>query len=182
LHLVFTSLNSLCFDYVILTGKTAIFEMAMARFFTVDLQNNRQVRALCRQPQISRHRKIVYMAPSKALCEERFNDWSMRLRSLNLGIQVSLITGDGDPGDAFRDLSASHLVVTTPEKFDSLSRRWPETFYLFASIKLYLVDEAHMVADEGRGSCLESVLCRTRTIQRAASQVQVTSQELATSR
>jgi ATP-dependent DNA helicase HFM1/MER3 len=122
------------------------------------------------------------MAPSKALCEERFNDWSMRLRSLNLGIQVSLITGDGDPGNAFRDLSASHLVVTTPEKFDSLSRRWPETFYLFASIKLYLVDEAHMVADEGRGSCLESVLCRTRTIQRAASQVQVTSQELATSR
>jgi replicative superfamily II helicase len=122
------------------------------------------------------------MAPNKALCEERFEDWSKRLESLHLGIKVALITGDGDPGDAFRHLSASHLIVTTPEKFDSLTRRWPENFYLFASIKLYLIDEVHLVADESRGCCLESVLCRTRTIQRAACRIQVTDEELATSR
>lgn len=150
----------------------------MARFFTTDLQANRHAHP----SNISRKRKIVYMAPNKALCEERFEDWSKRLESLRLGIQVALITGDGDPGDAFRDLSASHLVVTTPEKFDSLTRRWPESFFLFASIKLYLVDEVHLVADESRGCCLESVLCRTKTIQRAAYRVQVTDEGLATSR
>lgn len=163
-------------------GKTALFEMAMARFFTTDLHANRQAHAAARQSRVSRHRKIVYMAPNKALCEERFDDWSKRLESMNLGIQVALITGDGDPGEAFRDLSASHLIVTTPEKFDSLTRRWTENFYLFASIKLYLIDEVHLVADESRGCCLESVLCRTRTIQRAACQVQVTREELETSR
>ncbi|GKY92454.1 hypothetical protein MPSEU_000215900 [Mayamaea pseudoterrestris] len=149
-------------------GKTAIFEMAMARFFAVDLQVNRQPHQPIIQQQISNQRKIVYISPTKAICEERLNDWSTRLLAMNLGISVALVTGDGDPSDAFRDLVSAHVVLTTPEKWDSLTRRWTENFVLFSSFKLILVDEVHLLADESRGWTLESILCRMKTIQRAA--------------
>jgi ATP-dependent DNA helicase HFM1/MER3 len=147
--------------------------MAMARFFTVDLQVGRPEQRHGQRPQISMQRKIVYISPSKALCEERLNDWSARLTAMRLGINVALVTGDGDPSESFRDLASAHVVLTTPEKWDSLTRRWTENFVLFASFKLLLIDEVHLVADESRGSCLESVICRMKTIHRAASNVQM---------
>lgn len=128
-------------------GKTAIFEMALTRFIQID----------------SKHRKVVYISPSKALCEERFDDWSRRYKHLS----ISLVTGDGD-NTAFADLSAAQLIVTTPEKWDSLTRKWTQNFFLFATVKLYLMDEVHLIADPSRGCTLESIICRIHTIQRAA--------------
>lgn len=171
--------NLLCHsdDHVVVSaptgaGKSTIFEMAMARFITMDLQAQvklNQQHAGQRQQQLSKARKIVYVAPSKALCEERYKDWCQRLHNLKLGIEVALITGDSiDPGSSFGDLVASHLILTTPEKWDSMTRRWTENFFLIASVKLILVDEIHHLGDETRGWCLESVLCRMKTVHRAA--------------
>jgi replicative superfamily II helicase len=157
-------------------GKTAVFEMAMARFFEVDIQATPPGRS--EKMAISKRRKIVYMSPSKALCEERFADWSKRLSAMNLGIEIAVVTGDGDPSDAYHDLASSHFIITTPEKWDSLTRRWTEKFFLFASVKLFLVDEVHLIGDKSRGCCLETVICRMKAIQRAASQINVTQADI----
>ena len=160
-------------------GKTAVFEMTMARFFAADLQATPPGQN--ETPMISKRRKIVYIAPSKALCEERFADWSKRLSAMNIGIEMAVVTGDGDPSDALHDVATSHFILSTPEKWDSLTRRWTEKFYLFASVKLFLVDEVHLIADESRGCCLEAIVCRMKAIQRAAAQVNVTEEEIAAS-
>jgi hypothetical protein len=167
-------------------GKTAIFEMAMARFFNVDLQtlagNERpSARGHYASQSLSSHRKIVYIAPSKALCEERFEDWSKRMAKTRLGIDVATVTGDGDPGEAFRDIASAQLILTTPEKWDSVTRRWTENFFLLASVKLVLVDEFHLVADTSRGPCLEAILCRLKSIQRAAQDHVVSQQDISAS-
>jgi len=148
-------------------GKTALFEIAMARFFAADLAQNARYGGGA-SSQVSNQRKIIYVAPSKALCEERYEDWSRRLADMNVGIQCAMITGDGEPGDSFRDLAAAHVILSTPEKFDSLTRRWTENVFLFGSIKLVLLDEVHLLGDDTRGCCLESIVCRMKTIQRAA--------------
>jgi ATP-dependent DNA helicase HFM1/MER3 len=145
-------------------GKTALFEIAMARFFLADLQSKGMHHS---RSQISNARKIVYISPSKALCEERYDDWSQRFSAMDIGIQCSMITGDMEPGDSFRDIAASQVILTTPEKWDSVTRRWTEHVFLFGSVKLLLVDEVHLLGDETRGGCLESVICRMNTIQRA---------------
>ena len=74
-HLQSEVANTLAFsdDNVVLSaptgaGKTAIFEMAMARFFSVDLQQN--------GGNVTNNRKVIYVAPNKALCEQRVEDWS----------------------------------------------------------------------------------------------------------
>jgi len=154
--------------------------MAIARFLSVDLQNQPFDRSQGRQ--ISPRRKMVYIAPSKALCEERYTDWSIRLASMRLGLQVAMVTGDGDPSESFHSLATAHLVITTPEKFDSLTRRWTDNFVLFASFKLFLIDEVHLVADESRGCSLESVLCRMKSIRLAAKNRVIRPEEIAISR
>ena len=159
-------------------GKTAVFEMAMARFIRTDLAAIPH--GIRRFP---RHRKMVYIAPSKALCEERLVDWSNRLASLNLGIQVTMITGDTiDPGAWFHELSSAHLVLTTPEKWDSITRKWTENFFLMATVKLVMVDEVHLLGDDSRGHCLEAIMTRMKSIQRAAVNVHATQEQINSSR
>jgi len=162
------------------SGKSTIFDIAMARMFVNDLQS--QPPQQRHVPLVSKHRKMVYVAPSKALCEERFADWSQRFSEAQMGIEVAMITGDAEPGDAFRDFASAHLIVTTPEKFDSLTRKWTENFFLFASVKLFMIDEVHLVGDSSRGWCLEMIICRMKTIQQAAQNVSVSHSDLLSSR
>lgn len=161
-----------------------LFEMAMARFIGVDLQAQMMSSGSARMKptRMSKQRKMVYIAPSKALCDERFADWSNRLTEMNLGIEIALVTGDGDPSDAFHNLASAHLTLTTPEKWDSLTRRWTENFFLFGSVKLLMIDEVHLLGDESRGACLESIVCRMKVIQQATQRIKATQSDINKSR
>lgn len=158
-------------------GKTALFEMAIARFISEDLQQSNT------PSRLSKHRKMVYIAPSKALSEERYHDWTKRLSALNLGIEVAMITGENnEQGGWHQDLMSAHLILTTPEKWDSITRKWTDIFFLLASVKLLLVDEVHLLGDDSRGSCLEAVLSRMKSIERAATTMNTTQDQVNRSR
>ena len=163
-------------------GKTTVFEMAIARFIMSDLNSNREPQRIQGRQLLSKHRKIVYIAPSKALCEERYDDWLQRFTSLNIGIVLALITGDMDAGQYYQDFASAHIILTTPEKFDGISRKWSEKFFLFASLKLLLVDEVHQLGDKSRGFCLESIITRIKTIQRGARKICVSQNDINASR
>jgi len=51
------------------------------------------------------------VAPIKALCSERYHDWSKKFGSF--GLKCTELTGDTDIDD-FQDLHRSHMVFTTP--------------------------------------------------------------------
>ena len=55
--------------------------------------------------------------------------------------------------------------MTTPEKWDSTTRRWKDFgFKTFISqIELILIDEVHLLNEE-RGACLEAVISRMKTV------------------
>lgn len=162
-------------------GKTALFEMAMIRHIISELDLRRRPGG-ANPAQLPSGRKVVYIAPSKALCDERYEDWSKRIQSLGLGIQCVLMTGDAESGACYLDIKAAHVILTTPEKWDALTRRWNENFYLFASVKLMLIDEIHLLGDPSRGCCLEAVICRMKTIFRASQAVNPTPEALRNSR
>lgn len=171
-------------------GKTALFEMAMARLFTTD---NQQLSRQQQQQQhgsggggggisVSKAHKIVYIAPNKALCEERQTDWSKRLVDIDSNIICTTITGDVNASSCYTEISLANLILTTPEKWDSITRCWNEHFVLLSCIKLVLIDEVHLIGETDRGGCLESIICRMKTIQRAAGARMLTAPEIASSR
>lgn len=125
------------------SGKTVIFELALVRMLTQDPENAR----------------AVYLAPTKALCSERTRDWSTRFGSVGCG--VTELTGDSVHG--LQVARKSRLIVTTPEKWDSLTRRWDEHSGILSTISLLLIDEVHILNESQRGARLEVVVTRTRT-------------------
>lgn len=94
--------------------------------------------------------KVVYIAPLKALVRERIEDWKHRLEQ-RLGRKVVELTGDVTP-DA-RAIRDSHVIVTTPEKWDGISRSWQTREYV-KDVALIVIDEIHLLGED-RGPVLE---------------------------
>lgn len=95
------------------SGKTVVFEMAIIRL----LQRQRlEDPSLGTTKNFSKMSKIVYIAPSKALCDERMRDWEARFS--RIGLAIGRVTGDTKPGESMRLVASSHVILTTPEKWD----------------------------------------------------------------
>lgn len=103
--------------------------------------------------------QVVYIAPMKALVRERIKDWKVRLES-RLNRRVVELTGDVTP-DA-RAIGAADVIVTTPEKWDGISRSWQTRNYV-RSVALIIIDEIHLLGED-RGPVLEVIVSRTNFI------------------
>jgi len=88
----------------------------------------------------------VYISPSKALCEERYEDWKERIVDIDSNIECAIVTGDA--GTAFQKVAMAHVILITPEKWNSTTRKWTQHMFLIGSVKLLLLDEVHLFGDE----------------------------------
>ena len=104
--------------------------------------------------ELSMGRKIVYIAPMKALAQEVVEKFSSKLKCL--GIVVKELTGDMQLSRA--EAEAAHVLVTTPEKWDVVTRKGGDGS-LGSTCGLLIIDEVHLLADE-RGAVIESVVAR----------------------
>jgi replicative superfamily II helicase len=135
-------------------GKTVVFELAMARLFLTFPSGS---------PRPDGSAKVIYIAPMKALCQERHQDWSERFAPL--GLRVAELTGDSNELERAAARNAD-VLVTTPEKWDSTTRMWRSHHSLVGQIGLLLVDEVHLLGDD-RGAALEAVVTRMLTLSRS---------------
>lgn len=104
--------------------------------------------------------KIVYIAPMKALVRERVDDWRERLTRIT-GHKVVELTGDSIPG--VNEVKEASIIITTPEKFDGISRNW-QTRKFVQKVSLVIMDEIHLLASD-RGPILEMIVSRMRYIE-----------------
>jgi len=100
--------------------------------------------------------KIIYIAPMKALVQEMVGNFTARLSNA-YGIRVGELTGDSQMTK--HQISETQIIVTTPEKWDVITRKSTDTSYTNL-VRLIIVDEIHLLHDE-RGPVLESVIART---------------------
>ncbi|XP_057950653.1 DExH-box ATP-dependent RNA helicase DExH14 isoform X2 [Malania oleifera] len=124
------------------SGKTISAELAMLHLFST-------------QPDM----KVIYIAPLKAIVRERMNDWRKGLVS-RLGKKMVEMTGDYTP-DLMSLLSAD-IIISTPEKWDGISRNWYSRSYV-TKVGLMILDEIHLLGAD-RGPILEVIVSRMRYI------------------
>ncbi|CAL5371830.1 unnamed protein product [Camellia sinensis] len=126
--------------------------------------------------------KTIYIAPSKALVQEKLRDWNQKLGSW--GINCLELTGDNESYN-IRNIQEADVIVTTPEwgdlflehglvsclyflqKFDAVTRYRIKDGGLsfFSDIALVLIDEVHLL-NEPRGAALEAIVCRIKMLSR----------------
>ncbi|KAJ5660322.1 hypothetical protein N7507_006773 [Penicillium longicatenatum] len=99
--------------------------------------------------------KIIYISPLKALVQEQVGNLGKRLEPY--GIRVSELTGDRQLTK--QQIADTQVIVTTPEKYDVITRKASETSYTNL-VRLIVIDEIHLLHDD-RGPVLESIVSRT---------------------
>ncbi|KAL3290201.1 hypothetical protein HHI36_023560 [Cryptolaemus montrouzieri] len=123
------------------SGKTIVSELCILRLFT----NNPE-------------RKVVYIAPMKALVRERVKDWSVKFKKINKNVVE--ITGDVTPKSEL--ITSANIIITTPEKWDGMSRNWHQKDFV-KNVGLVIIDEIHLLAED-RGPVLEVIVSRMNYI------------------
>jgi ATP-dependent DNA helicase HFM1/MER3 len=58
---------------------------------------------------------------------------------------------------------ASNIIITTPEKWDSVTRKWKDIQQVIQELALVIIDEVHLL-QESRGATLEAVVSRMKVI------------------
>lgn len=100
--------------------------------------------------------KIIYVAPMKALAAEITAKLAKRLSWLD--IKVRELTGDMQLTKA--EINATQIIVTTPEKWDVVTRKPTGEGDLASKVKLLIIDEVHLL-NEDRGAVIETIVART---------------------
>ncbi|EMR09600.1 hypothetical protein PNEG_02184 [Pneumocystis murina B123] len=103
--------------------------------------------------------KIIYIAPMKALVRERVKDWTTRFAN-PLKKKIIELTGDTSPDS--KEIYEANIIITTPEKWDGISRNWKKRKYV-QEICLIIIDEIHLLGDD-RGPILEIIVSRMNYI------------------
>ena len=112
--------------------------------------------------------KIIYMAPMKALASEVVSKFGKRL--MPYGIRVAELTGDMQMTKA--EMDATQMIVTTPEKWDVVTRKSTGDGFV-SKVRLLIIDEIHLLHEE-RGSVIESVVARTlRLVETSQSMIRI---------
>ncbi|WVQ77811.1 hypothetical protein IAR50_007501 [Cryptococcus sp. DSM 104548] len=132
------------------SGKTTIFELAFLRSLTY------------KTPDESTKPLAIYIAPTKALCNEKAKDWQERMNLALPDVTCVEITGDyGNASTIYNAIRGADLIVTTPEKFDSMTRRPRNMENMAHRLRLIMIDEVHILR-ETRGATLEVVVSRMK--------------------
>lgn len=117
------------------SGKTVLHELAIVRLLiTASLRPNKlkynlsvsiYLQSVLNQVYIFTRNMIiraVVIAPNKALCQQRVAEWSATFGPV--GLTVIELTGDNSLVNGLQSLTRSNIVVTTPEKWDAITRGW----------------------------------------------------------
>jgi ATP-dependent DNA helicase HFM1/MER3 len=138
------------------SGKTLLFEISLARIIKENFNLNKNSFN-------NKNFKIIYIAPIKSLCQEKTFDWKIKFCQNPLNLNILEFTSDNEYIN-FTQLNEANLILTTPEKFDVLSRKWKKIPEFFLEISLLLIDEIHLLNEENRGATIEAIVSRMKLI------------------
>lgn len=125
------------------SGKTVLAELAMVRELS--------------KP---RRGKILYLAPLRALTNEKESDWNALFTPM--GFEVYVVSGERelDPAKA----RSAQIIISTPEKWDSSSRKHSTTHKFVNDVSVIIIDEVHLLDSDERGGVLEALVTRMKRI------------------
>ncbi|KAL5572762.1 hypothetical protein UlMin_022359 [Ulmus minor] len=140
------------------SGKTVLFELCILRLLSRFMSEDTKF------VHIKGTLKTIYIAPSKALVQEKLRHWNQRFGSL--GINCLELTGDNESYNT-KNIQEAGIILTTPEKFDAVTRHRLKDGGLsfFSDISLLLIDEVHLLNDT-RGAALEAIVSRIKMLAR----------------
>ena len=133
-------------DNVVVSAPTASGKTALAEA------------AICRT--LEANGTALFLAPLRALTNEKEAEWE---RFEELGYSVYVVTGERDLNP--RRAESADILVMTPEKADSATRKHDSPRYAFVTdVDCVVIDEVHLLDSDRRGAVLEVTISRLRRL------------------
>ena len=106
---------------------------------------------------------VIFVSSIEALVKDKFKYFSEvfgKETNYSLGLNIGYLTGQISIDNKIID--NSHIVLTTPDKLDILTRHWRQKSNVqeISLISLIIIDEIHLIGESG--SILEIVLSRLK--------------------
>ena len=145
-----------CFDLLYKTNKTTIItapicinksillELAIARIIKINYDTNNK-------NYINKNFKIIYISPIKKSIQEKTFEWKMKFSKNPLELNVTEFISHNNENSNINLLNNSNIILTTPKKFDELSRDWKKISNFISNISLILIDEIQLINEKNTG-------------------------------
>ena len=109
---------------------------------------------------ISNDHRGIFIAPLKAIVEEKASEWSEQYPQMSIG----LYTGETTRAGSHKVPKNENLLIMTPEKLSSYLHNWKRNLFWLSEVDVVILDEFHLLGDTHRGASLESMIGRMQRI------------------
>lgn len=100
------------------------------------------IAAMVRELSKPSHGKIIYIAPMRALTNEKESEWNGTFKKI--GFNVYVVSGERELSEK-RAMEAD-VIITTPEKWDSATRKHKTDRFAFVrDVSCVIIDEVHLI-------------------------------------
>ncbi|SNQ59050.1 Superfamily II helicase [Candidatus Methanoperedens nitroreducens] len=119
------------------------------------------ITAMVRELSKPSHGKILYIAPMRALTNEKESEWNDIFKKI--GFNIYVVSGERELSEK-RAMEAD-VIITTPEKWDSATRKYQTDRFAFVrDVSCVIIDEVHLIDSDIRGGTLEVLISRIKRI------------------
>lgn len=105
-------------------------------------------------------RRGIYLAPLKAIVEEKTNDWGAHYPDIKIG----LYTGETTRHANHKRPKDEQFLLMTSEKLAAYLHNWKQHLNWLAEVDVVIIDEFHLIGDTSRGPTIESLIGRMQRI------------------
>lgn len=105
---------------------------------------------------LAQKKKVIYVAPMKALAQEKYADWTRTFPNF----RVEIITGDHKTNASDPRFEEAHIIILTSEMLDSKTRGLRNQEHWLRQSGLLIMDESHIMGVESRGGAAEAGIIR----------------------
>ncbi|SCM03506.1 pre-mRNA-splicing helicase BRR2, putative [Plasmodium chabaudi adami] len=102
--------------------------------------------------------KIVYIAPLEEIVLKTYKNWIPLKKTLDLKMCIL----SGDVGIDMKLFQTNHIILTTPDKYDNISKKWRRK-KMFQNVNLYIYDHIELL-NTNYGAIMEVLISRVRYI------------------
>ena len=103
--------------------------------------------------------KCVYIAPYQSVVKQQLEKWQ---DSIQAGLGARVMALSGETALDLKILEGSNVILSTPQNWDMISRRWRHRKNIQA-VDLFVINGVHLVASP-IGPCIEVITSRMRYI------------------
>ena len=111
-------------------------------------------------------KKFIFLTPLVALANQKYRDFKRKYKKLGLNVAIKVgrnrVKAKGELKLPDSDVSHADIVVATYEGIDFLLRNGNSK--ALSNLGVVLIDEIHMIDDEGRGTRLNGLIKRIKNL------------------